>query len=110
MTLKRLLILLVSIGFVVFNPIHLGWTLPYIAELDTPLAELLQGNEQNVLIFSTVYFTAVMMPVYYWIWTRRRKRSTKNQNIENAVAGAYIGPGGGKKRPKNKRNSNRRKR
>lgn len=104
MTLKRSLILLVFIGFVLFNPIHLGWTLPYVAKLDSPVAELLVGNEQNVLIFSTVYFTAVMMPIYYWIWTRRRKTSTK-QNVENAVQEGYIGPGGGKKRPKKKRNS-----
>ncbi|MFL2640741.1 MAG: hypothetical protein ACJ0OL_05430 [Dehalococcoidia bacterium] len=109
MTFKRLVILLVFIGFVLFNPIHLGWTLPYVAKLDHPVANLLDGNEQNVLIFSTIYFTAVMMPIYYWIWTRRRKTQTK-QKIENSVGESYIGPGGGKKRPKNKRNPKRRNR
>lgn len=101
MTLKRLLILLVFVGFVLFNPIHLGWTLPYVAELDNPLGEYVKGNEQRVLIFSTVYFTAVMMPIYYWLWTRRRKPSRKT-NDENTVPEAYRGPGGGKKRPRKK--------
>ena len=104
MTLKRALILLVFIGFVLFNPIHLGWTLPYAAELDNPLGDYVKGNEQGVLIFSTVYFTAVMMPIYYWIWTRRRKKSGKTDD-GTAVAEAYRGPGGGKKRPKKKRKS-----
>ena len=104
MTLKRLLILLVFVGFVLFNPIHLGWTLPYVAELDNPLGEYVQGNEQRVLIFSTVYFTAVMMPIYYWLWTRRRKKSPKTDG-ETTVSEAYRGPGGGKKRPRKKSKS-----
>ena len=104
MTLKRLLILLVFIGFVLFNPIHLGWRLPYVAQLDNPLGEYVKGNEQRVLIFSTVYFTGVMMPIYYWIWTRRRKTSTKKDD-KNTVPEAYRGPGGGKKRPRKKSKS-----
>ncbi len=105
---RNYIIGLVAVGFIVLNPLHLPWTMEWLIEnqAGTPLGEFLLEYQSGIIIGSTVYFTAVMIPVYIWIWKRRR---TKNETprrqaparVENHEPGepSYRGPGGGKRLP-----------
>lgn len=109
MSLRAYIITLVAIGFIVFNPIHLPFTLQYVIERQagTQLGDFLTDNQSGIVIGSTVYFTAVMIPVYFWLWRRRRGATKKPERMAPSAASetsgpgepTYRGPGGGKRLP-----------
>ena len=109
MTLRHYIITLVAIGFIILNPIHLPFTLQYAIERQagTRLGDFLADNQSVIIIGATVYFTAVMIPVYFWLWKRRRgatKQPARVAPTTNAAPRepgepAYRGPGGGKRLP-----------
>lgn len=117
---RNYLIGLVAVGFIVLNPLHLPLTIPWFIEnqAGTPLGDFVATYEQQIIVGATVYFTAVMIPVYIWLWRRRRKtgetpRREAPAPVENPEPGEpiYRGPGGGKRLPPNMRpNANRRRR
>ena len=118
-TPRRLFITLVAAGFVIFNPVHLPWSLPWLAarQEGTSLGLFLTDNEGPIVIASTVYFTVVMVPVYYWLWTRRRRRTQNtaapvrdSRESGRVQEEAYKGPGGGKRLPSSTRRRQRRRR
>ena len=109
MSLRAYIITMVAIGFIVLNPIHLPFTLPYVIERQagTQLGEFLADNQSGIVIGATVYFTAVMIPVYFWLWKRRRGAAKQPQRAAPATTSeprgpgepTYRGPGGGKRLP-----------
>ena len=118
LSLRRLVIGAAAIGFVVVNPLHLQWTLPWLeGQLDgTAAGDFLGTNERTIVIAGAVYFSAAMLPIYYWMWSRRRRptpRSVGTALPTTAVADApigasYRGPGGGKRAPRPARARRRR--
>jgi hypothetical protein len=121
--MRRVLIALVAIGFIVLNPIHLPLSVRWLADryAGTGLGRFLLDNEVTIVIVGTVYFTAVMIPVYYWLWTRRRRPSAPDAVARARGRGAvaaeansepYRGPGGGKREPPSmrRRHTSRRRR
>ncbi len=117
---RNYIIGLVALGFIVLNPLHLPWTLQWFIEnqTGTPLGDFAAENESPIIIGSTVYFTAVMIPVYIWLWRRRRAagrtpRREAPPRVEDGSSDepSYRGPGGGKRLPPSMRpNANRRRR
>ena len=116
---RNYLIGLVAVGFVVLNPLHLPWTTQWLIENQsgTPLGDFVAENERPLIVGSTVYFTAVMIPVYIWLWKRRRNANKTPRReapapIEHLGPGesAYRGPGGGKRLPPSLRSSGNRRR
>ncbi|MDA1097100.1 MAG: hypothetical protein O3B84_07590 [Chloroflexi bacterium] len=117
-SLRRLLIGAAAIGFVVVNPLHLQWTLPWLeGQLDgTAAGDFLRTNERTIVVAGAVYFTAAMLPVYYWMWSRRRRpapqivgpaRATATE-ADAPIGASYRGPGGGKRAPRPARARRRR--
>ena len=105
---RNYLIGLVGVGFIVLNPLHLPWTTQWLIEnqAGTPLGNFVAENERTLIVGSTVYFTAVMIPVYIWLWKRRRNANKTPRReapapIEDREPGesSYRGPGGGKRLP-----------
>ncbi len=109
MSLRGYIITLVAIGFIVLNPIHLPFTLQYAIERQagTQLGDFLADNQSAIIIGATVYFTAVMIPVYFWLWKRRRGATKQPKRVAPSAASetsgpgepTYRGPGGGKRLP-----------
>lgn len=116
-TPRRILFILVATGFIFLNPVHLPWTLPWLAEQQagTAFGDFLLEKQGPITIAGTVYFTAVMVPVYYWLWNRRRKKpspatASSPSASDDTVEEGYRGPGGGKRLPSSVRRRQRRRR
>ena len=109
---RNYLIGLVAVGFIVLNPLHLPWTMQWLIDnqAGTPLADFIAEYESSIIVGSTVYFTAVMIPIYIWLWKRRRNANKTPRReapapIEDREPGesSYRGPGGGKRLPRSLR-------
>ena len=103
---KKTLFILIGLGFVIFNPIHLSWSLPYLVSLDYDILNFIKGREESVILFSTIYFTLVMIPIYYRLFTRNRRKKEKDLSFPEERE-TYRGPGGGK-RPRSRNAKKRR--
>ena len=121
--LRRVIIALAVLGLTVLNPLHLPFSLPWLTEqyAGTSLGDFLRDNEGAIIVAGTVYFTAAMIPVYYWIWrrtSRRRPDAGASARVAASVAvrepisdpesDGYQGPGGGKRSPRPSRSRRRR--
>ena len=117
---RNYLIGLVGVAFIVLNPLHLPWSMQWVIDnqAGTPLGDFVTEYESQIIIGSTVYFTAVMIPVYIWLWRRRRSAGRTPPReaptpVEDREPGepSYRGPGGGKRLPPSMRpKANRRRR
>ncbi len=127
---NRIVFALVVLGLTVFNPLHLPWSLPWLTDLfsGTGFGNFLAEREGTIIVLGTVYFTATMIPVYYWIWRRTSQRRGQDRapvRVSAAVPGSptapattqtadsddddeYRGPGGGKRPPRPSRSRRRR--
>lgn len=116
---RNYIIGLVAVGFIVLNPLHLPWSMQWVIEnqAGTPLGDFVATYESQIIVGATVYFTAVMIPVYIWLWRRRRNagqtpRREAPAPVEDLEPGepTYRGPGGGKRLPPSMRPSASRRR
>ena len=99
----------VAVGFIALNPLHLPFTLPWLAAQweGNALGQLLSRHESTVLVVSTVYFMMASMAFWYWMWSKRPRRqqaptttASVSTNGVHPVGTPYRGPGGGKTRPR----------
>ncbi|MYD36711.1 MAG: hypothetical protein F4X20_06885 [Dehalococcoidia bacterium] len=116
---RNYIIGLVAVGFIVLNPLHLPWSMQWVIEnqAGTPLGDFVAMYESQIIVGATVYFTAVMIPVYIWLWRRRRNAGQTPRREAPAPAEdlepgepTYRGPGGGKRLPPSMRPSASRRR
>ena len=110
-TLRRLYYGLIAFAFVVVNPIHLPFTLPWLERrwAGNAVGSFLHRHEGTVLVMSTVYFMIAMTSFYFWLWNKRLRRRAVTAQVPLAStdghspateATPYRGPGGGKKPPR----------
>ena len=126
----RIVVVVVLLGLTVLNPLHLPWSLPWLTDqlAGTGLGRFLVEREGTIIVLGTVYFTAAMIPVYYWIWQRTSRRRALGRTTAPAAAvspasetaqaeaddseetadDSYRGPGGGKRPPRPSRSRRRR--
>lgn len=114
--LRRFLYVVIGVGFVAVNPLHLPFSLPWLARRleGSFLGTFLSRYEGTILVVSTVYFLIATFAFYTWMSSRRTRRGITppatgaSMNGGHAVGGAYRGPGGGKTPPRHSRRRIRR--
>ncbi len=96
--MRKLLVPLLLLTALLFNPIVLSFILTRVAEAAGPaVSAFIDRNESWILIGSTVYFLIVVTSLAGRLIGWRRQRATRPRVVPE---GPYRGPGGGKRPPR----------